>query len=37
VRLGIEAGMLEPTASGQSAVVEDLLTSKLLTVCLEAD
>jgi len=37
VRLGIEAGTVEPTASGQSAVVEDLLTPMSLTAYLEAD
>jgi hypothetical protein len=35
VRLGIEAGMVEPKASGQSAVVEDLLTPMSLTAYLE--
>lgn len=35
VRLGNEAGSVEPTASGQSAVMEDLLTPMSLTAYLE--
>lgn len=37
VRLGIEAGIIEPKSSGQSAVVEDLLTPMSLTAYLEEE